>query len=390
MTIVAEAGLGKSRLLYELNDYIDLRPETFRILRGQCTAEMTSRPYALIRDLLSFRYEILDNDPPAIVRRKLEEGIQEMIGEDQELAHLLGHLAGFDFSDSPHIRGLLSDAQQLVNRARLLFMRWIIKLSERNPLSIYIEDLHYSDNASLDLLSTLISENGSLSLLMVCTARPVFFERRPSWGSGQSNHLHLELRPLDKRDSRSLVQEILHRVGEIPKSLRDLLVERAEGNPYYMEELVKMLIDNRVMVRENPDVWRVEESRIGHLELPTTLVGLLQARLDSLLYPERLTLQRAAVIGNVFYNTALLAIDTADETHVGDLATVLRHLVEREFIQLRESSAFEGSLEYTFNSNMLREMLVATLVSRQVSAYYAATAHWLISISGNELTNITP
>ena len=70
-----------------------------------------------------------------------------MIGEDQELAHLLCHLAGFDFSDSPHIRGLLSDAQQLVNRARLLFMRWIIKLSERNPLLIYIEDLHYSDNA---------------------------------------------------------------------------------------------------------------------------------------------------------------------------------------------------------------------------------------------------
>jgi len=385
ITIVAEAGLGKSRLLYELNNYLELRPETFRILRGQCTPEMTSRPYALVRDLLSFRYEILDNDTPGTVRKKLEDGIRDMIGDDLELAHMLGHLGGFDFSDSPYIRGLLGDPQQLVNRAWLLFIRWIIKLSERNPLLIYIEDLHRADNASLDLLSTLVSENDSLPLLIVCTARPLFFERRPSWGSGQSNHLRLDIRTLDKRDSRSLAQEILQRVPEIPKSLRDLLVERAEGNPYYMEELVKMLIDNRVIVRESPDVWRVEESRIGHLELPTTLAGLLQARLDSLLYPERLTLQRAATIGNVFHNTALLAVDSADETHVGDLEAVLRHLCEREFIQLRESSAFEGSLEYIFNSNMLREMLIATLVSRRVAAYYAAAARWLISISGKRV-----
>jgi tetratricopeptide (TPR) repeat protein len=220
---------------------------------------------------------------------------------------------------------------------------------------------------------------------MVCTARPGFAERRPSWGSGQKNYLRLDLRPLDKRDSRSLAQEILQRVRDIPKSLRDLLVERAEGNPYYMEELVKMLIDNRVIVPETPDTWRVEESRIGNLELPTTLVGLLQARLDGLLYPERLTLQRAAVIGNVFYNTALLALDSSDETHVGDLEAVLRHLAEREFIQLHESSAFEGSLEYSFNSNMLREMLLATLVSRQIVAYYAAAARWLITISGKRV-----
>jgi serine/threonine protein kinase/predicted ATPase len=385
VTIVAEAGLGKSRLLYELNNYLELRPETFLILRGQCTPEMTDRPYALVRDLLSFRYEILDNDPPATVRRKLEDGIRNMIGEDLEIAHLLGHLAGFDFTDSPYVHGLLGDPQQLINRARLLFIRWIIKLSERNPMLIYIEDLHRADNASLDLIATLVSENDSLPVLIVFTARPIFFERRPSWGSGQANHLRLDIRPLDKRDSRSLVQEILQRVPEIPRLMRDLLVEHSEGNPYYMEELVKMLMDNRVIVRETPDLWRVEESRIGHLELPTTLVGLLQSRLDSLLYPERLTLQRAAVIGNIFYNTALLALDTADETHIGDLEAVLRHLCEREFIHLRENSAFEGSLEYIFNSNMLREMLLATLVSRQVTTYYAAAARWLITISGKRV-----
>jgi tetratricopeptide (TPR) repeat protein len=272
-----------------------------------------------------------------------------------------------------------------MNRARLLFIRWLIKLSERNPLVIYVEDLHRADNASLDLLSTLVSENENLPLLLACTARPEFYKTRPSWGSGQRNHLRLDLRPLDKRESRDLVQEILQKIAEIPRSLRDLLVERAEGNPYYMEELVKMMIDNHIIVRESPELWRVEESRVGHIDLPTTLVGLLQARLDSLLYPERLTLQRAAVIGNIFYNTALVALDAADETHVSDLDVVLHHLAEREFIQVREGSAFEGSIEYTFNSNMVREMLLATLVSRQVTTYYTAAAHWLVAISGGRV-----
>lgn len=382
VTIVSQAGLGKSRLLYELDNFVELRPETFRILRGQATPEMTARPYALLRDIVSFRFEILDNDPPVVIRKKLENGLREMIGDEQEMAHMLGHLSGFDLSDSPYIRGLLGDPQQLAHRARQLFVRWIVKLCGRETVVMEIEDLHYADNASLDLLSTLVTENEALPLLAVFTARPSFFEKRPSWGSGQSSHQRIDLRPLDKRDSRALAQEILRNVPDLPKALRDLLVERAEGNPYYMEELVKMLLDNRVIVKESRDVWRVEESRIGHLDLPSTLVGLLQTRLDSLLYPERLTLQRAAAIGAVFYDAALLALDDADETHVEDLDGVLRHLAERGFIQLHESSAFEGSLEYALNGNILRDTLLATLVSRQVAVYHTAAARWLIAVSG--------
>jgi predicted ATPase len=99
-------------------------------------------------------------------------------------------------------------------------------------------------------------------------------------------------------------------------------------------------------------------------------------------YPERLTLQRAAVIGLIFYDTALLALDAADETHISDLPGVLRHLTQRGFIQPRESSTFEGSVEYTFNGIMLREALLATLVSRQTSAYHTAAASWLIEVGG--------
>jgi predicted ATPase len=390
VTIVSQAGLGKSRLLYEFANWSDLRPERFRFFQGRATPEMTHRPYALIRDILSYRFEILDSDSPAVVREKLSTGIAGLLPADSgETAAAVGHLVGFDFSESPHIRGLLTDPQQLTDRGRQLFVRFFATLArednESEAVVIQLEDVHYADDPSLDLLNALVSEDEELSLLMVCLARPALFARRPTWGSGQSFHTRVELRPLDKRASRALVREILQKVEDVPRSLRDLLVERAEGNPYYMEELVKMLIDDRVIVKESEDAWRVEAGRIAHLSVPSSLTGLLQARLDTLLYPEKLTLQRAAVVGRVFYDSALAALDEADETHLDDLPTILKQLTEREFIHVRETSAFAGSTEYIFGATMMRDLLVNTLLRRQRRTYNGAAAAWLIQASGDRV-----
>lgn len=381
-TIVSEAGLGKSRLLYEFVNWSDLRPEVFWVMRGRATPEMTNRPYALLRDLVSFRYEIQDNDSPAAARQKLEAGIRQHAGENEPMAHLLGHLVGFDFSASPHVKGLLGDPQQLTERARQMFIRWIEALCARNPVVMEVEDVHLADDASLDLLTDLAAQHDDLPLLMICLARPSLYERRPAWGSGQSFHTRLELRPLDRRESRSLVREILQNVADVPKALRDLLVERAEGNPLYMEELVKMLIDDRVIIKQNDEVWTVEEERLGHLEVPATLVGLLQARLDSLLYPEKLTLQRAAVVGRIFYDAALMAIDQADDFHVDNLPAVLDRLVVQDFIYERETTAFAGTTEYIFSKTMLQDVILSTLLRRQQERYNRAAALWLAQASG--------
>ncbi len=345
---------------------------------------MTQRPYALLRDLLLFRFEILDDDSGLLVIEKMEKGVAGLLTSDagmhdhlQEMAHLIGHLAGFDFSARPYVRGLLGDPQQLAARARQLFIRFFTYLGAIDPSVMMLEDIHHADDASLDLLMELVSEQQALPLVMVCLARPTLLQRRPTWGSGQRFHKRLTLEPLDKRDSRELAREILQKVADVPKQLRDLLVERAEGNPLFMEELVKMLIEDRVILKESTEVWRVEESRLGNLRVPPTLAGLLQARFDSLLYPEKLTLQRAAVIGRVFYDSALLALDAADDVHVADLEGVLKHLLGREFIYRRETSSFAGSVEYIFDQNMLRDQIYASLVSRQLKTYHGAMAKWL-------------
>lgn len=385
VTIIGEVGMGKSRLLYEFINWAELRSEQFWLLRGRATPEMSNRPYALIRDVISFRFEILDNDSPAVARRKLETGVRQQIGPDDETAHLLGCLVGFDFSDSPFVDGLLTDPRQLTERAKQLFIRWVVKLCAVDAVLIELEDIHHADAPSLDLLARLVSEHDELPLMIVGLARPVLYQRRPTWGSGQQFFSRLDLRPLDKRASRSLVREILQKVEDVPKSLRDLLVERAEGNPYYMEELVKMLIDDRVIVKESDECWHVEVGRLTHLSVPSTLVGLMQARLDSLLYPERLTLQRAVVVGQVFYDSALVTLDAADEIHLDDLAGILCRLAEREFIHVRETTAFAGSTEYIFASNMLRDLLMDTLLRRQWRTFNVAAAEWLIQISGERV-----
>lgn len=382
VTVISQPGLGKSRLLYEFINWTELRREQFWLMQGRASPEMARQPYALLRDLLSFHLDIRDSDSPGKVQEKLERGMVEQIGPDEEMAHLLGHLAGFDMSSSPFLKGLQSDPQQLANRTKQLFVRWVMRLCAVAPVIIELEDLHNADDASLDLLNGLVTEHDDLPLLLVRLARPLLYERRPAWGTGQPFHTLLELHPLNKTDSRALVREILQKVDDLPEALHDLLVERAEGNPYYMEELVRMLIDDRVIIRDGDPVWRVEASWLEHLEVPTTLVGLLQARLDNLLYPEKLTLQRAAAVGRIFYDSAVEALDAADEVHLEDLPGILRWLEEREFIFRCETTAFEGSTEYSFANNMLHSVLESTLLRRERETYYRAAATWLMEVSG--------
>jgi tetratricopeptide (TPR) repeat protein len=219
---------------------------------------------------------------------------------------------------------------------------------------------------------------------VICCARPSLYERRPTWGSGQRFHARIDLKPLDKRDSRDLALAILQKVADVPKDLRDLLVERAEGNPLYMEELVKMLLDDRVLIKNSDDRWHAQVERLGALSVPATLSGLLETRFDTLLYPEKLTLQRASVIGRIFYNTALQAIDNNDDTHIWDVPDVLTKLVERSFIYKRETSSFSGSVEYIFASAMLRDTLYDRLLERQRRIYHAGAAAWLASLENAE------
>ncbi len=391
VTISGEAGVGKSRLLYEFQNWIELLPpsQAVRFFQGHGRQEAQGLPYSLLRDLFSFRFQILDDDSGEEARRKIEVGFGDVFGDDEDArmrTHIIGQLLGFDFSASPHLKGVLNDPEQLRNRGRMYLKEYFQSLSQDSPVVIFLEDIHWGDDSSLDAVNKLGELTPRLPFLIVCTSRPTLFERRPYWGEGQTYHTHLELHPLSIRESRQLVTEILKLAEIVPTELRELVVGGSEGNPFYAEELIKMLIEDGVVI-PGEEAWHIEVNRLEQFDVPSTLAGVLQARLDSLPIHERTVLQQASVVGRLFWDRVVTYIQAeggnGDDPQLIPLA--LNSLRNRELVYRHEESAFVGTLEYIFKHDVLREVTYESVLKRMRKTFHGLVADWLIANCGDRV-----
>lgn len=378
VAVVADAGLGKSRLLHEFENWVEAQPGDYALFRGRAQPQTLGQPYGLLRDVVAWRLQIADADDLETVRRKLVEGIAPLFADDGlAQAHLLGQLIGIDFSASPHVRGILDDARQVRNRgfhAAAQFLRLTAQRSGQ-PLLLLLDDLHWADDGSLDFLHYLVQVGRDLPLLMLAMTRPTLFERRPDWAGTESVVQRIELEPLDKRGSRELANLLLQRLDEVPAALRELVIGGAEGNPFYMEELVRMLIDSGAIV-VGAERWSVQPERLLAAHVPSTLTGVLQARLDSLSPAEKLALQQASVIGPVFWDQALRALD---ERSVAELGVPVR----RGLVLPREHALIEGEREFAFKHQILHQVTYESTLKRLRREYHARTAAWLAQLGGD-------
>jgi tetratricopeptide (TPR) repeat protein len=196
----------------------------------------------------------------------------------------------------------------------------------------------------------------------------------------------LELRSLSKRESRQLVAEILKLVEDIPIELGELVVSGAQGNPFYVEELIKMLIEDGAVVTGG-ETWHVEAERLAQIDVPSTLAGVLQARLDSLPQHERVVLQQASIVGRLFWDRLVAHIqeEHGEGRDPQIVATSLTSLRGRELIYRREESAFAGALEYLFKNDILREVTYESVIKRLRITYHELVAEWLIANSGDRI-----
>lgn len=382
ITVVADAGVGKSRLLFEFASWLEVISDQIWYFQGRGNQFMSHAPYALARDVMAHRFEIQDSDPASIAREKLVNGFVRLMGpEGSTKAHLAGHLIGLDFSSSPHLRGILSDAKQIRDRAFQYMVEMFQALSAWDgtgpfPVVIMLEDVHWVDDASLDLVETLVRESRGVPLLILCLARPALFERRPHWGKDLPNQLRIDLPLLSAADSSRLVDEIFQKIDPVPPVLKEFVLHSAEGNPFYMEEMVRMLMDKGVIL-PGPGLWRLAIEKLGEVSVPPTMTGLLQARIDSLPAEEKVVLQRAAVVGRVFWEGAVAYLGDGEPA-----GPVLQKLNQRELIVKRETSAFSGIDEYIFKHNVLREVTHESVLRRLRRDYHRKVAEWLIQQSG--------
>lgn len=388
ITILGEAGVGKSRLIYEFQNWIELLPDEIFLFKGRAWQESQTTPYSLLRDVFAFRFEILEDDPVQEVIFKFEHGFRGVFGPGEEgrmRAHVIGQLLGFGFTSSPYMNEALNDPQTLRNRGIRYLREFFETVSRQDCAVIFLEDIHWSDDSSLDAINSLSSSIRQFPLLIIGLARPSLYERRPYWGEGLEYHIRIEVNPLSKSESRQLVTEIFKHSEHIPSKLRELLVGAAEGNPYFIEELIKMLIDNGVIII-GAESWRVETDQLVNVEVPSTLTGVLQARLDRLPIQEKLVLQQASVVGRTFWDSTVKHINAAFERErINEKQEIAEHLTNlrgKEMIYRREESTFTDSSEFIFKHAILRDVTYDSVLKKLRRIYHQLVAEWLIQQSG--------
>ena len=383
VTVVADAGLGKSRLLEEFQGWTAQQADPVQRFCGRATPQTQGQPYGLLRDIVASRLQIGDDDTLDEAKAKIEAGLMPLFADEpafaQGHAHLLGHLLGLDWKDSPHLRGILDDPKQIRSRAQhtaaQLFRRVCrpIGAGHSTGVILHLEDLHWADDESLDFLDYLCEVNSDLPLWVLAVTRPTLFERRSQWPHPAAQHERIDLQPLDAQARRALVDELLHKLPEPPAMLTELIVGRADGNPFFTEELVRMLIDQGA-IDASAEPWRLHAHRLLASKVPVTLTGVLQARLDGLPAAERLTLQEASVIGQLFWDRALIALDARAET-------VLPRLVRRELTLPRQDTDPDGLREYAFKHALLHQVTYETVLKGERRLLHARLAAWLAAQS---------
>lgn len=396
VTVLGEAGLGKSRLVYEFERMLGLWPDQVAMYRGGADRSMMQRPYTLIRDLFVNHFEIHSRNSTAVAREKFIRGMLAHFGDGETRAltqaHFIGHLLGFDFSDSPLLGESLTDPRQLREYAFEDLVTYFTAVCQQNDaVVLFLEDIHWADESSFVLLEYLVNECHDLPLVVICLARPELLEKRPSWrvaeDQNQKIYQHIDLQPLSLIDSRHLLSELLHQADKVPLRLSELIVNGAVGNPNHLAELIKFLIQEGV-IDISGGRWYVRMGNLAELPASLSLPKLIANRLERLPHAVRTVTQRAAVMGSFFWDMVLMQQNTDDEAPLTleALTAVLGELVDMGWIYRRKNSAFSGTQEFAFTNDLLQEVAYNTFSPREKQSAHAKIAAWFITHDSAQTT----
>ena len=305
-------------------------------------------------------------------------------GDASAAADVLGHLVGLECPQSPHVQGLLASPRKLRGRGFRAASELLRGAGNRpDPALLLIEDLHWADDGSLDFLEFLADVSPPPALLVLAFTRPALFERRRYGSFSSGPHTRLDLEPLEPGASRELAQALLGNLPHIPPALADLVISGAQGNPFYMEELVNMLLDQGCLLPGETDdaPWSLDASRLAATRIPATLTGVLQARIDHLSSAERLALQEASVVGVIFDVPALTALDTAAEA-------ALPTLEARDLAIPRPVYRPQDPREYNFKHWVLQQVTYETVLKRTRRELHGRLADWLAAQTGSRSSEI--
>jgi class 3 adenylate cyclase len=344
VTVLGDAGVGKTRLVRELWQRLpEQKPEPLR-RTGRCLSYGTGTAYWALGEVLKEHLGLLESDPP--------ERALERLGPRE----ILGLTLGLDVARDLHplaARDRFQDA----------WAEFLTEVASERPAVVLVEDIHWAEGQLLDLLEYVLSSVQG-PLLVITTARPELLQRRPGWGGRAGGEL-LELEPLSPHESVRMLDEML--AGGLPTELSELVVERAEGNPFFVEELLGVLIDRGLLHRREGS-WELRELP-REFTVPDSVHAVLAARIDLLGPAEKAALQAAAVIGRAFWSGPVYELVEAKPD--------LRVLEDRDFVHRRAVSGMAGEREYVIKHALTREVAYESLPRARRTRMHAAFATWL-------------
>ena len=371
VSVLGIAGIGKSRLSWELFKYLDGLTELAYWHRGRCLSYGDGVTYWALAEMARERFHIAEGEDAHSAREKLSTALADFVPDDEErqwieprLAHLLG------LEEERQAR----EKEDLFGAWRLFFER----LSERAPVVLVFEDVQWADAALLEFVEYLLEWSRNHAIYVVALARPDVADRHPDWPTSR-NTTTLALDPLSNEAIAQLLEGL---VPGLPDDARERILARAEGVPLYAVETVRMLLDKGLLRREG-DVY-VPEGELGELAVPETLHALAAARLDGLGPDERRALQDAAVLGKTFTKAGLAEVSGRSEA---EFEPLLAFLVRREILGLQSDPRSPELGQYGFLQDLLRQVAYETLARPERKARHLAAAAYLES-TGDETVEV--
>jgi len=348
ISICGDAGTGKSRLTREFKDRLDLGG--IQWYEGHAYGYTQNTPYHPLIDLLTHAFGIEESDPPERIKEKIESGVAYLLGTENQAAAYIGGLFSITYPEVAQV-----SPEFWKSRLHEAIKEIVSSLAERGPTVICFEDLHWADPSFIELLNSLLISLPH-SVLFICVFRPSFilFDGQNLEIPDQA-YQEIGLQELSALDAQAMLKSLL-KSEDIPTELTAFVENKAEGNPFYLEEVVNSLIESEILIRDNGG-WELARA-ISEADIPSSINGVLTARIDRLQKDAKRILQEASVIGRAFFYEIL--------KRVSDLKVPIdEYLAGLEQSDLIRVRALEPDLEYIFKHALTQEVVYSGILKKE-------------------------